>query len=183
MSDMIPKSRPQMTQLQAAQILSKMGATGEVRLLAMRGYYKDTMGKPGVNDRKIYDDAIFLVGPEIFISFNANVDPGAFREGIANLVAGKVYKYKIGIHGWSKLPIFRYKALVQAAKVWVLRDGSKIPVLGWFAINIHKGLWNKVSSLGCQTLVPDQWPQFIALVEQHMKKHGQETIDYCLVEA
>lgn len=48
-------------------------------ITGIRGYYKNTMGKPGENDRKLYDDAIFLMGKDDFLAFNANTDPSAFN--------------------------------------------------------------------------------------------------------
>lgn len=152
---------------------------GKACIVGIRGYYLDTMGKPGANDRGIYDDAIFILGPDIFQAFNANVDPAVYRSGIANLKKGK-WLYKIGIHGLSKPKHLQYKAMVQAAEVTVHRD-NRGDDTGWFGINIHKGGYNQVSSIGCQTIYPDQWQAFIASVESSMKRYGQKTIEYHLV--
>ncbi len=152
---------------------------GKCCLVGIRGYYLDSMGKAGQNDRGIYDDAIFLLGPDMFIAFNANTDAAAYRTGIANLKKGK-WLYKIGIHGLSKPAHLRYKAMVQADAVTVQRD-NKGDDTGWFGINIHKGGYNSVSSLGCQTIYPDQWPSFISSVEAAMKRYSQKTIEYHLV--
>ena len=65
-------------------------------IIGIRGFYNK-----GQNQRAIYDDAIFVVKPTGAVGFNANVDPGAFRQGIANLNTG-VWLYRIGIHGLSK---------------------------------------------------------------------------------
>lgn len=157
-------------------------------LLGRRGYYRDTMGKPGKNDRGIYDDAIFLVTPTVFASFNANVDPSSSRQGVAALKAG-VYRYKIGTHGLSKPKSQRYRALIQADEVTVMRDDiadrdhdGPEEDRGFFGINIHRGGYTTTSSLGCQTIHPDQWAAFIALVESEMKRHGVTTIPYLLTE-
>ena len=176
-----PKSRPQQKRAITENLLRKAGIQ-EVKkayLVGGRGYYMDTMGEPGKNDRGIYDDAIILISPEAHVTFNANTDPSAFRKGIASLKAG-LWKYKIGIHGLSKPPEKRYEALVQAAPVTVVRDGQGDDT-GWFGINIHKGGYNSTSSLGCQTIFPDQWAAFLALVKQEMKRNGQKEIDYLLV--
>ncbi len=149
-------------------------------LIGVRGYYRDTMGVPGKNDRKIYDDAIFLLTPTVFMAVNANCDPGAFRKHIANLKAG-TWLYKLGIHGYSKPVHKRYKALVQAADVTVIRD-EEGPDTGRFAINIHRGGVNSVSSLGCQTIVPDQWESFISTVTAQMNSNNQSVIPYVLIE-
>jgi lysozyme len=151
-------------------------------LVGRRGYYRDTMGRPGINDLGIYDDAVFVVSPSDFASFNANVDPSRHRPGMATLTAG-VWRYKIGIHNLSKDPALhpRYKALVQAAEVTVHRDDAGNDT-GWFGINIHKGAYTGTSSEGCQTIHPDQWSAFITLVDAEMKQYGVTTIPYLLTE-
>lgn len=149
-------------------------------LVGMRGYYLNSMGAPNRNDRGIYDDAIFLVSHNAFASFNANVDPSTTRKGIATLGTG-IWRYRIGVHGLHKAPEKRYKALVQAAPVRVLRDGQ-VDETGYFGINIHRGSRTSTSSLGCQTIYPTQWDAFIALVESEMKRAGLREILYLLTE-
>lgn len=180
MSALIPASRPRLERNAIEQILHTTKVTEVVAIVGIRGYYRDSMGRLGTNDRGIYDDALFVVSPAAFVSFNGNVDPSASRPGIAVLQPG-VWKYKIGIHGLSKPASQRYKALVQAGAVTVLRDGEGYDT-GFFGINIHRGSNTTTSSLGCQTLPPDQWPAFIALVESEMKRAGQTTIPYVLTE-
>ena len=148
----------------------------EACLIGVRGYYNK-----GQNQRAIYDDAIFYLSPTVCVGFNANTDPGAFREGIANLKTGKWY-YRIGIHGLSKPKFLQYKALVQDAPVVVIRDQVGYDS-GWFGINIHKGSYSSVSSLGCQTIHPSQWNEFIETVENGMKKYKQKNLKYILKEA
>lgn len=151
-----------------------------VKLLGIRGYYKKTMGNPVANDFGIYDDAIFIISPDYFYSFNANTDPSITRKGIAVLKAGGVYLYKIGLHNMKK----PYKALRQYGRVTVLRDGkedtdtAKTP----FYIDIHKGGFNTTSSLGCQTIFPEQWIYFLSNVEVELEKNNQTIIPYCLIE-
>lgn len=176
----IPLFKPQKAEAAARDVARSAGISDAVALLGIRGYFLNTMGEPGKNDRGIYDDAILLLAPECYIAFNANCDPSLFREGIANLKTG-VWKYKIGIHGLSRPLDKQYKALVQAAPVTVVRDGEGEDT-GMFGINIHKGAANSTSSLGCQTIVPQQWESFITSVETQMKKHGQKVIPYLLTE-
>lgn len=181
MSAIVPSSKPQQNLLATLTALKSLGAnTDRACLLGVRGYYLNSMGEPGVNDRKIYDDAIILYSPTVHASFNANTDPGAFAKHIANLCPGK-WLYKIGIHGLNKPVEKQYKALVQAAKVTVKRDGEGLET-GYFGINIHRGGVTKVSSIGCQTIYPSQWPAFIAMVESEMKRYNQRFIDYVLTE-
>jgi lysozyme len=175
---MIPPSKPQIQRAEVEKLLKKAGVTDTIVLVGLRGYYLDTMGKAGENDRGIYDDALILISPSAFVTYNANVDPSVFRPGIATLKNG-VWKYKIGIHGLSKPESQRYTALVQAAPVTVSRDGSGDDS-GWFGINIHRGGRSTTSSLGCQTIPPEQWESFISTVASEMKRAGVKSISYLL---
>lgn len=148
-----------------------------VCLVGIRGYYHDDHAD---NERGKYDDMIALLSPQAFVTFNANVDPTVFRHGIAKLKAG-LWLYKLGIHGLNRPKSQQYTALVQADKVTVIRDG-KGPDTGWFGINIHRGGYGTTSSLGCQTIVPSQWENFIGLVRQELARAGQKTIPYLLTE-
>lgn len=154
----------------------------KVYLVGIRGYYKNSMGKPGENDRGIYDDAIVLVTPDGSLTFNANTDPSRYIKGVAQLCPG-VHYYKKGKHGISK-PSGAYPALRPATpdeSLPVTRDGQKGVHKG-IAINIHKGGYTTTSSAGCQTIYPDQWAEFINVVYKAMDKEGQKTIPYVLVE-
>lgn len=194
---MIPQSRPKLGHLEALNILGAHGVYAKVAILGVRGYYLDTLGVPGKNDRALYDDAIFLVAPQAFLACNANTDPGASRrghgtsestKGMASLKPG-TWLYKRGKHKGQ------YDAFIQAKEVTVLRDAdSKVPekdiVLldgiktypdtGYFGINIHRGGAKTVSSIGCQTIPPSQWLGFQTLAYSLMKQYNQTTIPYCL---
>jgi lysozyme len=151
----------------------------------MRGYFKDEMGKKGVNDRGIYDDAIFIIEPNLMYSFNANTDPSRhgmnhkIGKGLASLKAG-TYEYKVGIHGVSKEKSKQYEALIQEEKVTVQRDVTNTEHTGFFGINIHKGGFNSTSSEGCQTIHPSQWDEFMSLVKTFFPS-GKD-IQYILIE-
>lgn len=152
-----------------------------VAVYAARGYYAKAMGGPG-NDRGIYDDAVFVVTPHAFAAFNANTDPSIFRPGIATLKRG-VHRYKKGIHGLSR-PVGprRYPAFRPATpgeRLPVTRDGQRGDAWG-VAINIHKGSLNSTSSEGCQTIHPDQWPAFYALLAGELDRTGQKSFPYLL---
>ncbi|MFZ1688707.1 MAG: hypothetical protein WAU70_14860 [Flavobacteriales bacterium] len=180
MPTILPSSRPQQERAKTEATLQANGVVDGFALIGVRGYYLKSMGAADKNDRGIYDDAILLLTPSAYITFNANCDPSLFRPHIATLKTGK-WMYKIGIHGMSKPPSRRYKALVQAAQVVVQRDGAA-DERGFFGINIHRGSRNSTSSLGCQTIHPDQWEAFIALVEGEMKRAGRKEIPYVLTE-
>lgn len=176
---MLPSSRPQLTRDAVSQLLSKH-SVGEFALVGIRGYYLNNMGKPGANDRGIYDDAIFLITPNVFAAFNANVDPSVFRKRIATLKPG-LWWYKIGVHGLSKPRYRQYRALVQASPVTVTRDGAG-EESGFFGINIHRGGKATTSSEGCQTLPTEQWSSFFGLVESEMKRCEKTAIPYLLTD-
>ncbi|MES2620181.1 MAG: hypothetical protein V4615_04945 [Bacteroidota bacterium] len=178
-----PASKPKLTQADALKYLTRFNlAEYSVILLGIRGYYKQTMGNPLKNDRGIYDDAIFVLTPDSFVSFNANTDPSVSRKGMAVLKSNSVYLYKIGMHN-MKNP---YKALRQFGRVTVIRDGAgeatDTPAAPFY-IDIHRGGYNTTSSLGCQTVPPTQWAAFLSLVEDQLKRYGQKIIPYVLVEA
>lgn len=153
-----------------------------VFLVGIRGYYLNTMGKPGVNDRGIYDDAIILVSPTAYLTCNANCDPSVFRRGIATLVPG-VHWYRKGRHGFSKGPGKSYPAFRPdnpQERLPVTRDGQ--PGEHWgIAINIHRGSRTTTSSEGCQTIHPTQWLPFQVLTYAEMDRHKQTRIPYILL--
>jgi hypothetical protein len=172
--------------LSRSQVIAKLPSGYKVPcIVGMRGYFKDEMGRKGVNDRGIYDDAIFIIEPNLMYSFNANTDPSRhgmnnkIGKGLASLKAG-TYEYKVGIHGVSKEKSKQYEALVQEEKVTVQRDVTNTEHTGFFGINIHKGGFNTTSSEGCQTIHPSQWDEFMSLVKTFFPS-GKD-IQYILIE-
>lgn len=179
MSDLIPDSRPKLPMQEVNRLLNLHNVTVPVALLGVRGYRRDTMGRVGVNDVGMYDDAIFLRWPGAMLACNANCDPS--RIGWNSAVGKPFAQLKTGI--W---PFIRgkhkgeYDALrqpyeEQAANLGlpnhghftVLRDdgkGQRYEDEGYHAINIHHGSTYGTSSWGCQTLPPPEWPDFIAAV-------------------
>lgn len=188
MTAAIPRARPKMTRDEViALVLSRHPdeALPGTFVVGVRGYYRDTMGKTGVNDRGIYDDALFLITPDRFIAFNANTDPSKVRKG-AGVGAGKgMASLKPGVwraHGLGKHK-GQYLALVQSrGKVTVRRDGTAgdYDDTGMFGINIHKGGINSTSSEGCQTIPPSQWDEFIHAVAVPAKAQG--VVPYVLLD-
>jgi lysozyme len=140
------------------------------------------MGKPDQNDRGIYDDALFIIGPRTFESFNANTDPSIWRPGIATLVPG-VHWYKPGNHGISKpgggYPAFRPATPDEALPVY--RDGQARKSEG-IAINIHRGGYTTTSSAGCQTIHPDQWDHFHRTLTLALVTSKQKRFPYILTD-
>jgi hypothetical protein len=184
MSSTLPESIPQIKKGEVIALINKAHPSfilPDFFITGIRGYYKNTMGKPSENDRKIYDDAIFLIGKDDFFAFNANTDPSAFRPQIANLKAGIWPVYKFDLHKG------KYLALCQrAGEVTVIRDGQGED-MGMFGINIHKGGIFSTSSLGCQTIPPSQYGSFITnaqiLAEKYNGKNWKKlTYTYVLLE-
>lgn len=169
----IDTSFPAFTEQEVRRIFLDHNVLDKVALLGVRGYR-------GRNQRNVFDDQVFLVGPSFFRAYCANTDPAVYRPRIANLVKG-VWAYKLGTHGLSKPRSQQYEALVQAGPVTVLRDGAGLDT-GFFGINIHRGGQNSVSSIGCQTIRADMWPDFIFNVKSQMRSCGMGVMEYCLIE-
>ena len=192
-----PRSTPQATQETIIDILIDQGLWNDrdlstVVVVGVRGYYLNSMGRLAKNDRGIYDDALFVMSPTCFASFNGNTDPSRYKAGRAVLECPQKVKYIPGYHGYGRKsghPAFR-----QASDVIVERDGGQGNgrSLGGgrftdkgrnrFWINLHRGGRTTTSSAGCQTVPPSQWPAFYALVRHELKKLGQKSFNYYLVE-
>lgn len=170
-----------------------------VILIGVRGYYRDTMGDVGKNDRGIYDDAIFvIVNPVLpvgavgaagdtsdqgeFLSFNANTDPSASdkaKPDVAVLCPG-VHFYKQGRHRITRPPSYpAFRPATKDEELRVTRNGQ--PSIA-FAINIHKGSNTGTSSMGCQTIPPSQWDSFQTTVYMLMDRYAQKVIPYVLCQ-
>jgi len=186
---------PQLDEKKIRKIIADNGVSQDkVCVLAIRGYYLDSMGKKGKNDRRIYDDAMFIVYPDGISRWQANTDPNGYRKGsgtgkgkgMAMLKPG-VWRYGTGKHK-GRL------AFRQCEQVTVIRDGNPpYEHKGWHAINLHSGGYTSTSSLGCQTLPAQTWNDFrvqlYGLLERYknpIRKNdwGQSvrSFDYCLVE-
>jgi lysozyme len=176
-----PSKRPSYTREQAKALLSDFNLSKEpVVILGFRGYYLDSVGEKGKNDRGVYDDAIIITSDKCHSTYNANTDPSLYKSGIASLVPGK-YSYKLGVHGLSKPKPQRYEALVQAEPVIVARDDGQTEE-GWFGINIHKGYNTTTGSAGCQTIAPDQWKAFIETIKQQLVFYKRKVVTYLLLD-
>lgn len=182
-----PLTRPKISREAITAILQAHGVYKTIALVGIRGYYKDTMGIRGKNDRGIFDDAIVLISPNVYATYNANVDPSrwgintSINKPFAQLKEGK-WLYKVGIHKRGKKG--EHQALVQAAKVTVIRKEKEESELkeetGFFGINIHRASGSGTSSEGCQTIPASQWDSFINTVKSEMKREGITEIVYLL---
>jgi hypothetical protein len=149
-----------------------------------RGYYRDSLGKPGVNDRGINDDAIGFISDTADYRVRANVDPSIYRTGVASLKSRQVVWYRPGWHGYAS--IHGHSAFRQDSPVVVKRDGTESFAKGvthktygaclgngyWtdlgfsdrFWTNLHRQTGKGTSSLGCQTIPMPEWTAFRAIV-------------------
>jgi hypothetical protein len=191
----VPGEKPRLSSTELRMMISPYAIDREqypIVVVGIRGYYKNSMGAPGVNDRGIYDDAIFVDTAQGTIAFNGNTDPSKYRighgmgeaKGVALLNPGAWFVHKFDLHKGN------YLALCQCAgEVTVTRDGDPSYLdTGYFGINIHKGCYNSTSSQGCQTIHPDQWESFIGLVVDQAKRYygdlwKEKVIPYILLVA
>jgi hypothetical protein len=173
-NNIVPPQRPLQSLAETRAIIAAHQLSEDLVLVGVRGYYRDSMGATGKNDRNIYDDAVFVVSPHVFAAFNANTDPSLYRQGTAVLQTG-VYRLVKHRHRG------RYPAL-QIVKDVILRDGSNAAVTGRHGINFHYGAKRGTASAGCQTVPRPQWSAFISLVYNEMRRSGQQEIPYILIE-
>lgn len=205
MSKIIPPARPRISYEKAWAIVKevyeadKKPVPTKPVILAIRGYYEDSMGKPDQNDRGIYDDAFLILNPilEDIRAFNGNTDPSTYRmpvisrqringewhvvtkKGMAVLNEG-VYTAVRHVHRG------KYRAF-QLTNPSVTRDGGATDEGQQIAINIHygddleDGRWTGTWSEGCQTLPKNQWLEFYRIVSSAMTNYKLLNIPYILV--
>jgi lysozyme len=159
-------NKPQVKKSYIDKILTAKGIDTKkypMLIIGIRGYFQDSLGEKGKNDRGIYDDALIIYTPNVYATFNGNVDPSVqFKTGRAVLKKGFYLSHKFDIHGGTQS---QYPAICQRlAPVTVIRDGQGEHT-GMFGINIHKGGNTTTSSEGCQTLPPTQWDAFYQLAK------------------
>ncbi len=185
-SQILPLYRPRQSEAVTRAILNlKSDLTPDdhrddpVKVLVVRGYFQDSMGVPGKNDRAMYDDAIFVASPDGVAAFNGNSDPAVFRRRIATIKSNQAVCYKPGLHGLSsKKP---YPAFRQHEDCTVVRDKTGDDH-GMFYVNMHRGGVTGTSSAGCITVPPHQWSEYYGLLSRQLQKYGQETFYATVLE-
>lgn len=152
-----------------------------VKVVAIRGYYLNTMGKAGENDRGIFDDAIVLIGPNYYQTFNGNTDPRIVKAGVGMLLPGW-HLFKQGWHGYGKASVHKAFRTANVREVLpVLRDGQ-FGIKEGVTVNLHKGGQFNTNSIACQTIVADQWREFQEQAYKLMNAEGQKVLPYLLLE-
>jgi lysozyme len=179
MSKKIPSSRPKATHAEIMQLVRNnlddfLIEDEKLLIVGIRGYYKNTFGKPFENDRNFYDDAMFIVTADKLAAFNANVDPSRYRKGIATLKAGLYSLVKWRHRG-------KYAAL-QIAEDVVIRDHTPGESRGRHGINFHYGGDSDTWSKGCQTFPQSQYWQFQGRVYELMDRFKLKQVKYLLIE-
>lgn len=163
---------PRLSEEKVRQILTANGVDqGKVAVVAIRGYYRDSMGAPGRNDRRIYDDAMFIVTPRGVMAYQANTDPNGYRKG-SGFGRGKgMACLKPGIHLYGTGRHRGKLAFRQCEVFTVIRDGDPpYQHRGWHAINLHSGGVTSTSSLGCQTVPSTTWGEFRRLLYAQLEE-------------
>lgn len=186
---MMPASgRPDIARTTAIEWARDAGCDAGVFIFGRRGYFRDSMGQKGKNERAVYDDAIGIVTPDFFAVFNGNTDPVGHGGTLGTLIPG-VYDYKLGTHHPNTPKAA--PCLVQAGPVTLLRDNG-VQETGEYYVHIHSGFFNETGSLACQTLPPTQWshakdvggapnaPYFFDKVIEIMTELRMPTIKYVL---
>lgn len=195
---------PNLPESRVRELLKAGGVTDPVSVLAVRGYYRDTMGQRSRNDVGIHDDAWFAVGPGLFRPLQANTDPSklgwnaAIDRNFAMLLPGLHY-FIVGPHK-GRTPAFRQATEEQAARagiparghfpVWRAKNmddvlANRAPVqVGYYAINIHDTGSNdeaRTSSWGCQTAQRTAFVPWANAVQAAMRAAGQKRLPYLLI--
>lgn len=197
MSNLLPASKPNAPLsaiMAAAQTAWRTQHTElalpELFVLAVRGYYRDSMGLAGRNDLAIYDDAFFIVSPYGCSRWNGNADPS--RIGW-NGGAGKyMARLKTGVWTFRRLKHHAsrpdgYMAFGQGGSELTVQrmksDGSvHDEETGCFGINLHRGGLNGTSSEGCITVPPSQWPSFYGTLAAALEMTRLKTFSLILID-
>lgn len=169
MAIMLPPARPRMSSAELELELQPFKIDRDkypILAVVFRAYYRDTMGRKGVNDRSIYDDAWMLVTPNLFMAVNANADPSAAQGAVtdrASLELGFWPMWRLDLHRGQ------YLAFCQRAADCIVRRyntasrpvGWKHPTWGthlsgsrwrdWFGIKGYGGGHAMTSGDGCIT--------------------------------
>lgn len=197
-----PSSKPQAPEAKWRKAAQKVfgEALPAAFIVACSGYYRDSMGRPGVNDIGINDDGFAVIGPDFFSTFNGNADPSVERPEVATLKTNQVIYVKPGTHAIGKrsqheafrqdgsVIVRRHKLVKPAGYVHATRGISLGDGL-WTDKGYHSSFWTNLhkqsggtSSLGCLTIPAAQWDAFRLAVLTVMKRAGLKRIAVIITE-
>lgn len=172
MSKIIPPTKPRIKEADVRRFIDGLDELYPLVVLAIRGYYKRTMGNPRQNDIGIYDDCIVAITPDSMLAVNGNTDPSTLKKGRATLVTGWwMDTHCLDTHR-GKVP---HRAICQRLMPVTVDRYLVGKDTGMFGINLHRGGRRTTSSEGCLTVPPDQWDAFIAFCELAMQGHPRRT--------
>ncbi len=172
----------------------------KVYVLAVRGYWKASVGDPTRNDVGVWDDAFFLVTPTKMLAERANTDPSkiGWNPGVGKpyfMLDEGVWFFYPGAHKGVK-PAFRQADNAAVAKALGIPNGGKftgVRMWGWNdprnyketghqQVNIHPGGDVGTSSWACQTLPRARATAWLQAATDELKAHGQKLLPYILIE-
>lgn len=160
-------------------------------LFLCEAFWRDSMGKKGVNDRSLFDDVLCVLGDGVFVALPWNADPNGFRpghgtgssKGMATIHYG-VFKDAYGIGTHKGVP----RRIRQFGEITVRRDADDRVDAGFtlegrdyyldtgsgFACNGHPAGASTTSSEGCFTGPTHLWALAYEPWEASMKARGQK---------
>lgn len=181
----IPETRPKISREEAQKICEYFQHpfyNYQLTQITIRGYYLNTIGETGKNDRGVYDDACILMGPGgLFRTYNGNADPNSYRKGYGIGDKKGIARLKEGLYHMWKLDLHKGKVLALCQRLGectVIRDGNPEyeQTSRWLGINSHEGGYNTTGSLGCITVPPQQYDEYITTARVEMElAHGPIT--------
>lgn len=192
-------SKPQANEALILGILDDANVPETVRILAVRAYYRDSIGRVGLNETGVYDDAMFLCAPGIFRAVNANADPSnlGWNPGVGKpyaMLQPGLWYFRRGAHKGKKLAL-RQCTDEEASEHGIPNDGEfkvmrmfgendarNYKETGYFAINVHSGGYTSTSSWGCLTIPPEDYPDFMTQVWDSSIKCRQSRIPVLLID-
>jgi lysozyme len=189
---------PRISHEEVTRILAANGCDlTKAAWLAIRGYYLDSIGVPGRNDRNQWDDAWCLYSPQHgVLTYRANTDPTSARPGTGTGANKGRASLAPGVWLYGNGPHKGRIGFRQCAPVLVMRDavgGGTYPHWGFHAINIHDAAGASTSSEGCQTIPRPLFSTvhrvFLAWLEEAQNPWGKNdweqrcrTFEYVLIE-
>lgn len=161
----------------------------ETFVLAVRAYYRDSMGTVGKNDYGMFDDAFFIVTKDHFSSWNGNTDPSRVgwnpnADKYMARLKPDIYKFQRLKHHASRPD--GYMAFGQASNpvtVERIRENGTIAVTetGEYGINLHRA-GSGTSSEGCITVPVQQWNSFRDTLDDVIAASGSKTFPLILID-
>jgi lysozyme len=150
-----------------------------VAVLAVRGFYLKSLGDPRKLACGLYEDAIFILGPDLtdFRGFNANTDPSRIgwhpnaEDHMARLQRGAWTFKRLRHQPGSPTGHMAFGQDRNRVTVEFLNQAGAIAKAktGLFGINVHRGGDKTTASKGGITIPPSQWQEFYLTLAKLVK--------------